>query len=98
MLTKEQHNFGRGKFSSISYHESNLSLIARENMRLQVNRLLVSIAIQPKSISLEQICYKIYQSIAVTLLHRLLFSTSKNKYLKRISKSATNVVVAFKFL
>ena len=66
-------------------------------MRLLVNHQLIQIAIQPKSISLEQICYKISQGIAVTSLHCLLFSTSKNKDLKRISKSATNVVLALKF-
>ena len=30
-------SFGRGKFSSLSYHKSNLSLIARETMQLMVN-------------------------------------------------------------
>ena len=30
-------SFGRGKFSSLRYHESHLSLIARETMRLLVN-------------------------------------------------------------
>ena len=67
-------------------------------MRLLVNHQLTPIAIQPKSISLEQICYKRPQSIAVISLHCLLFSTSKNKDLKRISKSATNEVLAMKFL
>ena len=67
-------------------------------MRLLVNHQLIPIAIQPKSISLEQICYKRSQGIAVTSLHCLLFSTSKNKDLKQISKSATNVVLAVKFL
>ena len=61
-------------------------------MQLLVNYQLILIAIQPKSISLEQICYKLSQGIVVTSLHCLLFSTSKNKDLKRISKSATNVV------
>ena len=53
---------------------------------------LIQIEIQPKNISLEQICYKRSQGIAVTSLHCLLFSTSKNKDLKLISKSATSVV------
>ena len=61
-------------------------------MRLLVNHQVILIAIQSKSILLEQICYKGFQGIAVTSLHCLLFSTSKNKDLKRISKSATNVV------
>ena len=56
------------------------------------------IAMQPKSISLEQICYERSQCIAVTSLHCLLFLTSKSKDLKRISKGATNVVLALKFL
>ena len=67
-------------------------------MRLLVNHQLIPIVIQPKSISLDQICYKRSQGIAVTSLHCLLFLTSKNKDLKRISKSATNVVIALKFL
>ena len=74
------------------YHESNLSLIARETMRLLVNHQLIPIAIQPKSISPEKICYKRSQGTAVTSLHCLLFLTSRNKDLKRISESATNVV------
>ena len=61
-------------------------------MRLLVNHQLIPIAMQPKSIFPEQIYYKRPQGIAVTSLHCLLFSTSKNKDLKRISKSATNVV------
>ena len=91
---------GRGKFSSLSYHGSNLSLIAQNHaiMQLLVNQQLILIAIQRKSISLEQICYKRSQGIVVTSLHCLLFSTSKNKDLKRISKSATNAVLTLKFL
>ena len=62
------------KFSSLSYHEPNLLLIARETMRLLVNPKLIPIAIQPKSISLEQIrYYKRSQDIAVTSLYCLLF-------------------------
>ena len=84
-------SFGRGKFSFLSYHESNLSLITQETIRLLVNHQLILIALQPKSISLEQTCYKRSQDIVVTSLNCLLFSTSKYKDLKRISKSATNV-------
>ena len=91
MVTKGRHNI-QGKFSSLNYHESNLSLIARRTMRLLVNHQLILIAIQSESILLEQICYKRSQGIVVTSLHCLLFSTSKNKDLKRISKSATNVM------
>ena len=40
-----------------SYYDSNLSLIARETMRLLFNHQLNSSPIQSKSISLEQICY-----------------------------------------
>ena len=87
-------SFGRGKFSSLSYNELNLSSIARETMRFLVNHQLILIAIQPKSISLEQICYKRSQGIVVTSLHCLRFSTSKNKDLKRISESASSVVLA----
>ena len=68
-------------------------------MRLLVNHQLIPNAIQPKSISYEQICYKRSQGIAVTSLHCLLFPASKknkNKDLKRISKSATNAVLALK--
>ena len=61
-------------------------------MRLLVNHQLIPIAIQHKIISPEQICYKRSQGIAVTSLHCLLFSTSKNKDLKQISESATKVV------
>ena len=86
MVTKGRHNFPS------PLDETNLSLIARETIRLLVNHQLIPIAIQPQGNSREQICYKRSQGIAVTSLHCLLFSTSKNKDLKRISKSATNVV------
>ena len=95
MVTKERHNsesFGRGKFSFLSYHESDLSLIARETIRLLINHQLISIMMEFKSMILEQISYKRSQGIVVTLLHCLFFSTSKTKDLKRISKSATSVV------
>ena len=90
-------SFGRGTFSSLSYHES-ISLSARETMRLLINHQLSPIAIQPKSISHEQICYKRSQGIDVTSVHCLLFSMSKNKDLKRFSINAINVVLALKFL
>ena len=61
-------------------------------MQLLVNHQLNPIAMQPKSISLEQICDKRSKGIIVTSLHCRLFSTSKNKDRKRISKSATNVL------
>ena len=62
-----------------SYHKPNLLLIALETMGLLVNHQLVPIAIQPKSISLEQIYYKISQGIAVTSPHSLLFRHKKTK-------------------
>ena len=61
-------------------------------MRLLINHR------QPKSISFEQFRYRSSQGIAVISLHCLLFSASKNKELKRISKKATNVVLALQFL
>ena len=67
-------------------------------MRLLVNYQLILIAVQPKSISLEQICYKRCQGNAATSLNCLLFSMSKNNDLKRILKSASNVVFALNFL
>ena len=60
-------------------------------MRLLVNNQLIPIAIQPKSISLGQICYKRSQSIAVISLHCL-------QRPKTNLESATNVVLALKFL
>ena len=48
-------------------------------MRLLVNHQLIPIAIQPKSISLEQICYKRSQGIVVTSLHCLLFDIKKQR-------------------
>ena len=67
-------------------------------MRLLVNYQLILIAVQPKSISLETICYKRCQGNAATSLNCLLFSMSKNNDLKRILKSASNVVFALNFL
>ena len=81
----------------LSYHGWNLSLIARETMRLLVNYQLILIAAQPKSITLEQICHKRCEGIAVTSLNCLLFSMSKNNDLKRILKSATKVVLLLNF-
>ena len=66
-------------------------------MRLLDNHQLILITIQPKGISLEQICCKRSQGIAVTSLHCLPFSKSKNKDLNQISKSATNVVLPLRF-
>ena len=68
-------------FGSLSYHDSNLSLIARqyETMRLLVNHQLIPIVIQTKSIFLEQICCKISQGSAVTSLHCPLFWCQKIK-------------------
>ena len=80
------------EFNSLSHHELNLLLIAQKTIRLMVSHQLIPIAIQFNSISIEQICHKRFQGIGVTSLHFLLFSTSKNEDLKRISKSATNVV------
>ena len=64
---KVRHNFPspfeRGKFSSLSYRESNLSLISRETMRLLVDDQPIPIGIQTKSIFLAQICYKRSQGI-----------------------------------
>ena len=81
----------------LSYHGWNLSLIARETMRLLVNYQLILIAAQPKRITLEQICHKRCEGIAVTSLNCLLFSMSKNNDLKRILKSATKVVLLLNF-
>ena len=64
-------------------------------MRLLVNHQLSPIMIQPKGITFEQIGYKRCQGIVVTSLHCLLFSTSKNKDLKQILKSATDVALKF---
>ena len=89
---------GREKFSSLSYHESNLSLIAQKTVQLLFNHRPIPFVIQPKSIFLAQICFKRSQGIVVISLHCLLFLTSKNKVLKRISKIATNVLLANKFL
>ena len=67
-------SFGQGKFSSWSYHKSNLLLSAQETMQLLVNQvnhwliMLVSIVMQPKSISLEQFCCERCQGVAVTSL------------------------------
>ena len=48
-------------------------------MRLLVNHQLIPIAIQPKSISLEQICYKRSQGIAVTSQYCFLFFDFKKQ-------------------
>ena len=67
-------------FCSLSYHESNLSLIARETMPLLVNRQLVPVAIQLKSISLE----KRYCRTVAIALHKQ--DNFLNKPTKIISK------------
>ena len=63
---------------------------------------LIAFSIRPKSISFEQSCYKRSQTIIVTSLQRQktssFFSVKKQRPLKRISKSATNVVLALTFL
>ena len=67
-------------------------------MRLVVNHQLIPIILQPESIFLDQICNEIGQGIAVTSLHYLLFSAPKNRDLKQIPKSPTNVELALRFL
>lgn len=61
-VTKRRHilreSFGRGKFSFLSYHESNLSLIALEAMPLLGNHQFIPFLIEPKGTSLEQNCYE----------------------------------------
>ena len=95
-------SFGREKFSFFSYRESILSLFARRAMRLLFNLQLIAFSIRPKSISFEQSCNKRSQTIIVTSLQRQktssFFSVKKQRPLKRISKSATNVVLALTFL
>ena len=46
-------------------------------MRLLVNHQLIQIAMQSKSISLEQISYKRSQGIAITSLHSSFFDVKK---------------------
>ena len=81
MVTKGRHNFpsplDKVKFSSLSYHESNLSLIARETMRLLVNHQLIPIPTQPKSISLEQFVTKDLN--VLPLLHCIVFFFRRQK-------------------
>ena len=100
LSSKERYffeSFGRGKFSFLNYHESKLSLIAREAVRLLVNYQVIPFTKWPKSISLEQRCHCISQAIVVPSLHCLYFSTLKNKDPKRISKIAIIVVLAWNF-
>ena len=64
VVAKGHHNlfsesFGWGKFSSLSYHESNLWLIAQETMQLLVNYQSTLMAIQPKIISWTNLLWKI---------------------------------------
>ena len=48
-------------------------------MRLLVNHQLIQIAMQSKSISLEQISYKRSQGIAITSLHSSFFDVKKQR-------------------
>ena len=48
-------------------------------------------------VSLEQICYERSQAIVVASVDSPLFSKSKNKDLRRISKSTANVVLVMEF-
>ena len=68
-------------------------------MQLLVNHQLIPFSTRPKNVSLAQAqtCYKRYEAIAVNWLY-CLFSMSKNKDQKRIYQSATNVMLALKFL
>ena len=66
-------------------------------MPLMVNYQLTSFLIRRKTISLKESCYKRFQVFALTSLIILFFSTSKSKDLKRISKIASDVVLALKF-
>ena len=66
-------------------------------MQLLVKHQLIPITMQPKSISLEQICYKRSQGTAVASLHCLLSLTSKNKDL-RTNLEKGNLVLLFEFL
>ena len=61
------------------FDKSNLSLIARETMRLLVNNQLIPIAIQLKDISLQQISYKRSRGIEVTSLYCLFCSNVKKQ-------------------
>ena len=68
------------------WYLSNLSLIARETMQLLVNHQLIPTAIQPKTISLEQICYKKSQGIASNFIALSSFFDIKKQRLKTIHK------------
>ena len=59
------------KFSPLNYHESNLSLIASETIRLLVNHQLIPIAIESKSISLEKVCKKDFK--VLSYIHCIVF-------------------------
>ena len=48
-------------------------------MRLLVNHQFIPIAIQPKSITFEQVCYKRSQGIVTTSLHCLFFQCQKRR-------------------
>ena len=53
-------------FSFLDCHESKLSLIARETVIFLFNHQFISISIRPKSISLEQSCWKRPHAVVVT--------------------------------
>ena len=61
----------KGAFKFFGYHESNVSLIARQAMQLLVNHQLVLFPIQPEIICLEHSCYARSQAIVVTSLYCL---------------------------
>ena len=67
-------------------------------MELLVNYQVTPIAILPKSISLEQICYKRSQGIAVTSLHCFLFIDVKKQRPKTNLEKCYHVVLAWKLL
>ena len=67
-------------------------------MELLVNNQVTLIAIQSKSISLEQICYKRSQGIAVTSLHCFLFVDVKKQRPKTNLEKCYHVVLALKLL
>ena len=62
-------------------------IIKQETMRLLVNHQLILIAMKPKSISLEQICYKSSQGIAVTSVQSFFFDVKKQRRKTNLEKS-----------
>ena len=88
----------RNKISLLDYHESNLSLIAREITQLPVNHQHITFPIRPKSISLAQSLYESFQAITVTPLYCLLFLMSKNQRPKTSLKKCYQCSVYLKCL